>query len=87
MKAFKIIDVSCDEAESFLGLSIFHRRQVGGLFVFHRLLSGIAPPRCVSKPKLSVTETALHGMVMQHQATEVQFISKEGKISWLRNKI
>ena len=42
-KAFKIIGISHDEAES-LGLSLSHRRQVGGLSVFYRLLSSLAPP-------------------------------------------
>ena len=41
-KAFMIIGVSCDEAAS-LGLSLSHHRQVGGLSVFYRLLSGLAP--------------------------------------------
>jgi len=40
-KAFRIIGFSHDEAES-LGLSLSHRRQVGGLSVFSRLL--FAPP-------------------------------------------
>ena len=45
-KAFRIIGMSRDEAES-LGLSLSHRRQVGGLSVFYRLLSGLAsPPPC-----------------------------------------
>ena len=34
-RAFKIIGISRDEAES-MGLSLRHRRQVGGLFVFYR---------------------------------------------------
>ena len=42
-KAFRIIGISCDEAES-LGLSLSHRRQVGGLSVFYHLLSGLDPP-------------------------------------------
>ena len=42
-KAFRIIDISRDEAES-LGLSLSHHRQVGGLSVFYRLLSSLAPP-------------------------------------------
>ena len=42
-KAFRIIGISHDEAES-LGLSLSHRRQVGGLSVFYRLLSGLALP-------------------------------------------
>ena len=41
-KAFGMIGISRDEAES-LGLSLSHRRQVGGLSVFCRLLSGLAP--------------------------------------------
>ena len=41
-KAFQIIGISHDEAES-LGLSLSHRRQVGGLSVFYRLLFGLAP--------------------------------------------
>ena len=42
-KAFRIICISRDEVES-LGLSLSHRRQVGGLSVFYRLLSGLASP-------------------------------------------
>ena len=42
-KAFRIIGISRDEAES-LGLSLSHRRLVGGLSVFYRLLSSLAPP-------------------------------------------
>ena len=42
-KAFMIIGISRDEAESF-GLSLPHCRQVGGLSVFYHLLSGITPP-------------------------------------------
>ena len=42
-KAFRIIGISHDESES-LGLSLSHHRQVGGLSVFYRLLSGLAPP-------------------------------------------
>ena len=42
-KAFRIIGISHDEAES-LGLSLNHRRLVGGLSVFYRLLSSLAPP-------------------------------------------
>ena len=42
-KAFRIIGISRNEAES-LGLSLNHRRQVGGLSVFYRLLSSLAPP-------------------------------------------
>ena len=41
-KAFRIIGISRNEAES-LGLSINHRRLVGGLSVFYRLLSSLAP--------------------------------------------
>ena len=41
-KAFKIFSISCDEAES-MGVSLSHHRQVGGLSVFYRLLSGLAP--------------------------------------------
>ena len=41
-KAFKIIGISRDEAES-MSLSFHHRRQVGGRSVFHRLLPGLAP--------------------------------------------
>ena len=41
-EAFWIIGISCDEAES-LGLSLSHRRQIGGLSVFHCLLSSLAP--------------------------------------------
>ena len=41
-KAYKIIGMSHDEAES-MGLLLSHRRQVGGLSVFYRLLSGLAP--------------------------------------------
>ena len=45
-KAFWIIGISRDEAES-LGLSLSHRRLVGGLSVFYRLLSSLAtPPPC-----------------------------------------
>ena len=42
-KAFQIIGISRDEAES-LGLSLSHHRQVDGLFVFYCLLSGLTPP-------------------------------------------
>ena len=42
-KAFRIISIYRDEAESLASLS--HRRQVGGLSVFFRLLSGLSPPR------------------------------------------
>ncbi len=42
-KAFRIIGISRDEANS-KGFSLTHRRQVGGLSVFYRLLSGLAPP-------------------------------------------
>ena len=42
-KAFQIIGFSHDEAES-VGLSLSHRRQVGGLSVFYRLLFGLASP-------------------------------------------
>ena len=45
-KAFRIIGISRDEAES-LGLSLSHQRQVGGLSVFYRLLSGLAPLLCL----------------------------------------
>ena len=41
-KAFRIIGISCDEAES-LGLSLSYRRQIGGLSVFYHFLSGLAP--------------------------------------------
>ena len=41
-KAFRIIGIFCDEAES-LGLSISHSRQVGGLSVFYHLLSSVTP--------------------------------------------
>ena len=40
--AFRIIGISRDEAEP-LGLSLSHCRQVGGLSVFYRLLSGLTP--------------------------------------------
>ena len=42
-KAFRIIGISRNEAES-LGLSLNHRRLVGGLSVFYPLLSSLAPP-------------------------------------------
>ena len=42
-KAFRIIGISPNEAES-LGLSLSHRRQVNGLSVFYRFLSGLVPP-------------------------------------------
>ena len=42
VEIFKIIGISRDEAES-MGLSLRHRRQVGGLSVFPHLLSGVAP--------------------------------------------
>ena len=48
-KAFQIIGISRDEAES-LGLSLSHHRQVGGLSVFHRLLSSLAPPALFAIP-------------------------------------
>ena len=41
-RAFRIIGISHDEAES-VGLSLSQRRQVGGLSVFYRLLSSLAP--------------------------------------------
>ena len=41
-KAFRIIGISRGEAES-LGLSLSHRRQVGGLSVFFCVLNGLAP--------------------------------------------
>ena len=41
-KAFKIIGISRDEAES-MGLTLRHCRQVGCLSVFYLLLSGFAP--------------------------------------------
>ena len=40
-KAFRIIGISRDEAES-LDLSLSHRRQIGGLSIFYHLLSGLA---------------------------------------------
>ena len=43
-----IIGISRDEAES-LGLSLSHRRQVGGLSVFYRLLSGLLSGRSLIK--------------------------------------
>ena len=46
-KAFWIIGISRNEAES-LGLSLSHRRLVGGLSVFYRLLSSLAPPCSLS---------------------------------------
>ena len=45
-KEFQIIGIFRDEAET-LGLSLSPRRQVGGLSVFHSLLSGLAPLLCV----------------------------------------
>ena len=42
-KAFNIIGISRDEAES-MGLSLRHRRRVGGLSVFSHLISGLARP-------------------------------------------
>ena len=48
-KAFRIIGISSDETES-LGLSLSHRRQVGGLSVFCCLFSGLAPPVCDMYP-------------------------------------
>ena len=42
-KAFRIIGISRDEAES-LGLSLSHRKQVGGLSVFYRPFSSLALP-------------------------------------------
>ena len=41
IKAFKIIEISHDEAE-FMGRTLCHHRKVGGLSVFYRLLSGLA---------------------------------------------
>ena len=41
-KAFKIIGISHDEAES-MGLSHSHLRQVGGLSVFYHLFSDLVP--------------------------------------------
>ena len=38
----KIIGISSDEGES-IGPSLSHHRQVGGLSVFYRLLSGLHP--------------------------------------------
>uniref|UniRef100_A0A8C4PX44 RNA-directed DNA polymerase from mobile element jockey n=1 Tax=Eptatretus burgeri TaxID=7764 RepID=A0A8C4PX44_EPTBU len=47
-EVFRIVCISRDEAES-LGLSLSHRRQVSGLSVFCRLLSGLHPfpPLCL----------------------------------------
>ena len=42
-KAFMIIGISHDEAESLV-LSLSHCRQVGGLSVFYSFLSSLAPP-------------------------------------------
>uniref|UniRef100_A0A8C4NF36 Reverse transcriptase domain-containing protein n=1 Tax=Eptatretus burgeri TaxID=7764 RepID=A0A8C4NF36_EPTBU len=42
-KAFRIIAISRDEAES-LGFLLSHCRQVGGVSIFYRLLSGLTPP-------------------------------------------
>ena len=41
-KAFKIIGISHDEAES-MGLSLYQRIQVGGLAVFYHLIFGLVP--------------------------------------------
>ena len=41
-KAFNIIGLSHDEAES-MGLSLHHLQQVGGLSVLFRIISGLAP--------------------------------------------
>ena len=41
-KAFNIIGISSNEAES-TSMLLRHRRWVGGLSVFHCLLSGLAP--------------------------------------------
>ena len=41
-KAFKISEISRDEAEA-MGLSLHHCRLVGGLSVFFHLISGLAP--------------------------------------------
>ena len=42
-RTFRIIGISRNEAES-LGLSLNHRRLVGDLSVFYRLLSSLGPP-------------------------------------------
>ena len=47
-KAFRIIGIYCNVAES-LGLSLSHRRQVGGLSFFHSLHSGLTPPPALSE--------------------------------------
>ena len=41
-KAYEIIGISFDEAES-MGLSLCHHTKVGGLSVFYHLLSGFVP--------------------------------------------
>ena len=46
-KAFKIIGISCDKAES-LGLSLSHQKKVGGLYVLYHLLYGLVPLLCLS---------------------------------------
>ena len=46
-KAFGIIGISREEAEPLV-LSLSHRRQVGGLSIFYRLLSSLAPPPLLS---------------------------------------
>ena len=54
-KAFNINGISHDEAES-LGLSLRHRRQVGGISVFFHLISGLAPcpPPYFASPQVSL---------------------------------
>jgi len=53
IKAFNIIGIACNEAES-MGRSLFHHAQVGGLSVFYRHLSGLASSAlsmlCLSTP-------------------------------------
>ena len=54
-KAFKIIGISCDEAES-MDLSLRHRRQVGGLCLLPPpFWSWTLCPLCVLSPTLQVS--------------------------------
>ena len=63
-----IIDFSRDEAES-MGLSLHHRRKIGGLFVFSRLLSGLAPSAlsvlCPPEVSAGLTRSTINPFLMK----------------------
>ena len=72
-KAFRIIGISHGEAEC-LGLSLSHHRQVGGLSVFYRLLSGLAPPAlsAICSPHISAgcSRSANNPLLLNYQNHE-----------------